>query len=94
MSIELAIIILACFLLLVMGYVFVTIPKHDDEKGLIITPKGFNIRFPFSLFSILFVIAFVKLPHIPTDYQTISYLLLASKFISILTLAGNIVILR
>lgn len=93
MSIALAVVLLTYFFLLVMAYVFVKIPKDHNEKDFMIINKSFYFAYSILGFALLVVITLVKLPHIPTDVETTSYLLLISKFISALTLAGSIFVL-
>lgn len=94
MGIGLTIILLTYVLLLVMSYqFFIFINEKDDKRSCIIITKSYQYAYSNLLFGILVVYALIVLPHIHIDSQTISYLVLASKFISIVTLAGSIYLL-
>ncbi|MEH7255483.1 hypothetical protein V7111_25575, partial [Neobacillus niacini] len=87
----LAIILLTYMLLLVMSYqIFIFINEKDEKRGSLIIIKSYKHAYSILLFGILIVITLIKLPHITVDNQTISYLILSSKFVSVLTLAGSI----
>jgi hypothetical protein len=93
-GIGLALISLTYILLLVMSYqFFIFINEKDDKRSCIIITKSYQNAYSILLFGILVVYALVVFPHIHLDSQTISYLVLASKFISIVTLAGSIYLL-
>ena len=94
MGIGLTIILLTYVLLLVMSYqFFIFINEKDDKRSCIIITKSYQYAYSILLFGILVAYALVVLPPIHIDSQTISYLVLASKFISIVTLAGSIYLL-
>jgi hypothetical protein len=93
-GIGFAVISLTYILLLVMTYQFyIFVNRKDDTRSCIIITKSYQYAYSILLFGILVVYALVVLPHIHLDSQTISYLVLASKFISIVTLAGSIFLL-
>jgi hypothetical protein len=95
MGIGLAIILLTYILLLVISYqTIIFISEKDEKRCYLIINKSYKHAYSILLFGILVVISLIKLPHINVDNQTISYLLLSSKFISILTLAGSIFFLN
>lgn len=95
MGIELAIILLTYMLLLVMSYqTLIFINAKDDKRGYFIINKSYKHAYSILLFGILIVITLIKLPHVPIDNITISYLLLSSKFISVVTLAVSIFLLN
>lgn len=94
MGIGLTIILLTYVLLLVMSYQFsIFINEKDDKRSCMIITKSYQYAYSILLFGILVIYALVVLPHIHIDSHTISYLVLASKFISIVTLAGSIYLL-
>jgi hypothetical protein len=94
MGIELAIILLTYITILVMSYMIIICMKDKDERGIRIVNQAYQNAFSILLFSILVVIALIKLPHITLNNQTTSYLILISKFISVLTLGGSIFLLN
>jgi hypothetical protein len=94
LGIGLAIISLTYVLLLVMSYqIHIFINQKDEKRGFLIINKSYQYAYSILLFGILVVYALVILPHINLETQTISYLVLASKFISVVTLAGSIYLL-
>lgn len=94
MSIGLTIILLTYLLLLVMSYQMILFINEKDEKRIcLIITKSYQNAFSILLFGILVVHSLVVLPHIHLDSQTIGYLVLLSKFISVVTLAGSIYLL-
>jgi hypothetical protein len=94
MGIEIAIIILAYVTILVMSYMIIICMKEKYERGIRIINQAYQNAFSIFLFSLLVVIALIKLPHITLTNQTTSYLILISKFISVLTLGGSIFLLN
>jgi hypothetical protein len=94
MGIELAIILLTYVTILVMSYMVIICLKDKDERGIKIINQAYQNAYSILLFSILVVIALIKLPHITLNNQTTGYLILASKFISVLTLGASIFFLN
>jgi hypothetical protein len=94
MGIEIAIIILAYVTILVMSYMIIICMKEKNERGIRIINQAYQNAFSIFLFSLLVVIALIKLPQITLTNQTTSYLILISKFISVLTLGGSIFLLN
>jgi hypothetical protein len=95
MSIGLTIILLTYVILLVMSYqMIIFINEKDEKRSCLIINKSYQYAYSILLFGILVIYALVVLPHIHLDSQTIGYLVLASKFISVVTLAGSIFLLR
>jgi hypothetical protein len=94
MGIELAIIFLTYVTILVMSYMVIICLKDKDERGFRIINQAYQNAYSILLFSILVVIALIKLPHITLNNQTTSYLILSSKFISVLTLGVSIFLLN
>jgi hypothetical protein len=94
MGIELAIILLTYVTILVMSYMVIICLKDKDERGIRIINRAYQNAYSILLFSILVVIALIKLPHITLTNQTTSYLILTSKFISVITLGGSIFLLN
>jgi hypothetical protein len=94
MGIEIAIILLAYVTILVMSYMIIICMKEKNERGIRIINQAYQNAFSIFLFSLLVVIALIKLPQITLTNQTTSYLILISKFISVLTLGGSIFLLN
>lgn len=90
MSIGLAILGLTYFFILVMAYVFVIYCNEKEENRSLIINKAYQYAYSILFFSIFIVLTLVFLPHITLDNQTASYLILASKFFSVVTLAVSI----
>jgi hypothetical protein len=94
LTIELAIILLTYLLLLVMSYQFIfLINKKEDKRGSTIIITSYKHAYTILLFGILIVYTLIKLPFTHLESQTISYLILASKYISVITLAVSIFLL-
>ncbi|WP_394236874.1 hypothetical protein [Niallia oryzisoli] len=94
MSIDVAVITVAYFIIVVLTYVISVLKGSKDERGQEIINKAFNHAYIALILGLVFIYLLVILPHIPIDSQTTSYLLLASKFISALTLGGSLFILN
>ncbi|EKN70677.1 hypothetical protein BABA_04519 [Neobacillus bataviensis LMG 21833] len=91
MNIGIAIVLLTYVTILVLSYaIIIFIQENDDDKGNMIINKAYQYYYSILIFSILIVLGLIKLPHITLDSQTTSYLIIASKFISVLTLGGSI----
>jgi hypothetical protein len=94
LTIELAIILLTYLLLLVMSYqIIFLINTKEDKRGCIIINTSYKHAYIILLFGILIVYTLIKLPHIHLASHTISYLILVSKLISVITLAVSIFLL-
>jgi hypothetical protein len=94
LTIELAIILLTYLLLLVMSYqIIFLIDKKEGKRGSIIIITSYKHAYTILLFGILIVYTLIKLPYIHLESKTISYLILASKYISVITLAVSIFLL-
>ncbi|MFJ7727570.1 hypothetical protein ACIQXV_15580 [Neobacillus sp. NPDC097160] len=93
MGISIAVVLLTYVTLLVLTYVIMIFTTENDEKGSWIINKAYQYYYSILIFSILVIIGLFKLPHITLDSQTASYLIIASKFISVLTLGGSIYVL-
>lgn len=90
MNIGIAIVLLTYVTILVLSYAIFIFIQENDDKGSMIINKAYQYYYSILLFSILIVIGLIKLPHITLDSQITSYLIIASKFISVLTLGGSI----
>jgi hypothetical protein len=90
MSIGIAMIGLTYLFIFVMAYVFMVYSTENTDRSDVILNKAFQYAYNILLFGLLVVLALVFLPHISLDTQMTSYLILACKFISILTLASSI----
>jgi hypothetical protein len=86
MNIQLAVVGLTYIIILVMAFACVIFVSVEEEKSVMIIDKAFNNAFSILAFGLLVVYSLFILPPITLDYQTTSYLILASKFLSILTL--------
>ncbi|MFF2448265.1 hypothetical protein ACFVSW_14290 [Neobacillus sp. NPDC058068] len=93
MSIGIVIVLLTYVTILVLSYAILVFTQENDDKGSMIINKAYQYYYSILLFSILVVLALIILPHITLDSQTTSYLFIASKFISVLTLGGSIYVL-
>jgi len=93
MSIGIAIVLLTYVTILVLSYAIIVFTQENDEHGSRIINKAYQYYYSILLFSIFVVLGLIKLPHITLDSQTTSYLIIASKFISVLTLGGSIYVL-
>ncbi|MCM3768071.1 hypothetical protein [Neobacillus niacini] len=92
MSIQLAIAGLTYFIILVLAYTIIIFTNLGEEKSEEIIKRAFNNAYSILAFGLLVIYALIVLPHITVDYQTTSYLILASKFISVFTLGGSLFI--
>lgn len=94
MSIHLAVAGLAYLLILVLAYIitiFINLEEAESEK---IITKAFNNAYLILAFGLLVVYSLFILPHITLDHQTTSYLILVSKFISVVTLGVSLFVLN
>lgn len=91
MAMELAVVGLTYITLLVTAYVIVTYTQ--DERNASILTKAYQNAYSILAFNFLIVIALIELPHLTLNQHITSYLLLISKLISVLTLAGTIFLL-
>lgn len=87
------IVVLMYLLVLVLTYEVVILINSKDEKAEKIVNKAFKYAFFILCYCLLIVYSLIVLPHIVLDHITTAYLLLASKYISVLTLGGSIFIL-
>jgi hypothetical protein len=92
-SIGIAIVVLSYFIILVMAYMISTYLNENAERGCFIINRAYQNAYSILLFGILIVMTLIELPHITIDSKTTSYLILASKFLSVLTLGVSIFIL-
>ncbi|WP_342429387.1 hypothetical protein [Neobacillus sp. FSL H8-0543] len=94
MNILYAVVALTYIMILVLAYGITILTKMDEEKSEKIINKAFNNAFSILAFGLLIVYSLFVLPHITLDNQTTSYLILASKFISVFTLGGSLFVLK
>lgn len=94
MSIEVAVAALVYFIILVLTYAVSVLKSSEDEKGKDIINRAFENAYSILLFGLGVIYFLVIFPYITIDFQTTSYLILASKFISVLTLAVSLFILN
>jgi len=93
-DVSVAVITIAYFIILVFTYAVTVLRSSEDVKGQEIINKAFDHAYMILMFGLVIVYFLVIFPHIPIDSQTTSYLLLASKFISVLTLGGSLFVLN
>jgi hypothetical protein len=94
MNIHIAVAIIAYLIILVLAYGAIIMNKRDYEKSEELIVLAFNNAFSILAFGVLVIYGLFMLPHITLDYQTTSYLILASKFLSVCTLGGSLYILN
>lgn len=94
MGINVAITILAYIVLLVITYEIYIFVNVKEERSEAIISKAYNNDYSILTFGLVIVYTLVQIPLVYIDSQTTSYLLLASKSISVLTLGGSLFILN
>ncbi|CEG26945.1 hypothetical protein [Bacillus sp. B-jedd] len=94
MSIEISIVLLVYLLVVVLGYMTSIFVSASSQTGLIIINKSYRYAFLALLILIAFVAILVALPFIPVDKSYTARLILASKFISIVTLLVSLYVLK
>ncbi|MDQ0974023.1 hypothetical protein QFZ31_003901 [Neobacillus niacini] len=94
MNIVYAVIGLTYLIILVIGYAVIIFSNSEEEKSEVIIDKAFKNAFSILAFGLLVVYGLFLIPHITLDNQTTSYLILASKYISVFTLGGTLFILN
>lgn len=88
-----AIITLTYIYILVIAYVFVIIKDNSERAGMLIN-KAYQYAFSVLLYSFLLIWILLEFPYVTLDEHTASYLILTSKFASVLTLGCSIFVLR
>jgi hypothetical protein len=94
MNIHYAVIGLTYLIILVIAYAVSISTNSEEEKSEVIIDKAFKNAFSILAFGLLVVYGLFLIPHITLDHQTTSYLILASKYISVFTLGGTLFILN
>ncbi|RHW37995.1 hypothetical protein D1B31_14530 [Neobacillus notoginsengisoli] len=94
MAIGLAIALLTYAIILAMSYVVVIFTSEAEKNRKLIINTSYNHAFSVLFICILIVFILFLLPPIQLDVQKTSYLILASKFLSILTLGGSLFFLK
>jgi hypothetical protein len=94
MNVLYAVVVLTYVMFLVLAYGIIILTNSEEEKSEEIINKAFNNAYSILAFSLLVVYSLFVLPHIPLDFQTTSYLILASKFLSVFTLGGTLFLLN
>jgi hypothetical protein len=94
MGITLAVTILAYLMLIVLAYETVIYLNLEEKKSEEIITKAFTYALSILAFGLLIVYILLILPPIYIDHQTTSYLILASKFVSVFTLGGSLYVLK
>lgn len=94
MTINYAVIGLTYLIILVITYAATILTNTEEKKSEVIIDKAFKNAYSILAFGLLVVYGLFQLPHITLDYQTTSYLILASKYISVFTLAGTLFVLN
>ncbi|OIU70482.1 hypothetical protein BHE18_12285 [Rossellomorea aquimaris] len=93
MVMHFAITALIYILLLVLTYEAIILNNSSTDKSIEIITLSFNRAYTILLFGLLIVYGMVKHPYTDFDHQTTSFLILGSKFISLLTLGGSFILL-
>ncbi|MCM3693446.1 hypothetical protein [Neobacillus niacini] len=94
MHIYYAVIGLTYLIILVIAYAVSISTNSEEEKSRVIIDRAFKNAFSILAFGLLVVYGLFLIPHITLDNQITSYLILASKFISVFTLGGTLFILN
>lgn len=94
MSIQLAVTGLTYFMILVLTYGITVFLSLDEEIGEEIIRRSFNYAYTILVFGLLVVYGLLVLPPVTLDHETASYLILASKCLSVFTLGGSLFILN
>lgn len=94
MSIHIATTALVYVVLLVLTYEAVIFTSSNEEKSEEVINKAYHNAYSILMFGLFVTYTLVQIPLIYLDSQTASYLLLTSKFISVLTLGGSLFILN
>ncbi|MBB6447967.1 hypothetical protein [Bacillus benzoevorans] len=94
MGIQVAAAALGYLLLLVLAYETNIFMNSEEERSEKIINRAYNNAFAILTFGLFIVYILVQIPLIYIDSQTTSFLLLVSKFISVLTLGGSLFILN
>lgn len=92
MNIFIAITILIYTMLLIFTYGFAILTVFQEDKGEEIFNRAFNNAYVNLIFGLLIIYTLIQHPHIPMDTGKTSYLLLASKFLSLMTLGVSLFI--
>ncbi|MHC0036321.1 hypothetical protein [Pseudoneobacillus sp. C159] len=90
MGIGVAIGLLTYVMVLVMTYVVIVYLKRGEN----IINRAYRHAYAILCFGMLIVIILIKLPHVTLDRHVTGYLLLSSKFISVLTLGISLFLLN
>lgn len=93
MVIHLVVTALIYIMLLVLAYEAMIFNNISEEKSEEIITLSFKRAYTILLFGLLVVYSMVKHPYTDYDHQTTSFLILGSKFISVLTLGGSLFLL-
>lgn len=90
MILNFAVLALAYIILLFIAYGMTIFMKLEIGKSEEIINRAFNNAYSILAFGLLIVYSLFMLPHISISHQTMSYLILASKYISVFTLGGSL----
>jgi hypothetical protein len=94
MSIPFVILVLTYILFLVFAYGATLFVNLDEKTGERIISRAFRRAFLIFVMGLSMVYLILVLPHLTLDPQTASYLILASKCASILTLGMSLFQMR
>lgn len=94
MSIQVAMGVLIYFIVLILAYVIIIFTNEDAEKSSKIINKAFQIAYSVLFFGFLVIYTLIIIPHITLEFQTTTYLILTSKFISVLSLGVSLAVLN
>ncbi|KAF0817601.1 MULTISPECIES: hypothetical protein [unclassified Cytobacillus] len=92
MNIFFAVTVLIYTMLLIFTYGFAILTDFQEDKGEEIFDRAFKNAYVILLFGLLIIYTLIQHPHIPMDSGKTSYLLLASKFLSLMTLGVSLFI--
>ncbi|OMF63339.1 hypothetical protein BK139_01370 [Paenibacillus sp. FSL R5-0490] len=90
MNIFFAVTVLIYTMLLIITYGFAILTKFKEDKGEEIFNRAFINAYVILLFGLLIIYTLIQHPHVPLDSGKTSYLLLSSKFLSLMTLGGSL----
>jgi hypothetical protein len=93
MNIYFAVVALSYIMILILAYGITIFTKLEKKKSEEIINKAFTNAYSILAFGLLIVYTLFMLPHIPLSHQTTSYLILASKYISVFTLGCSLFLL-
>lgn len=94
MGIQFVVILLTYLMVIVLAYEGIVFITGNEKKSVEIINVAFKRAYIILFFSLLVVYSIVIHPFTDVDYETTSFLILGSKFISMLTLGGSLFLLN